>query len=57
VSLPSALAGQLLIFETVATLVYANGCYRQWSSSIIVTGAGLLLAGVSLTIRIKPLRS
>ena len=52
--LPTALAGQLIVFETLAALVYAYLWRQQWPEGPTVVGVVLLLLGVWWAIRIKP---
>ncbi|MFT3848444.1 MAG: DMT family transporter [Propionivibrio sp.] len=52
--LPTALAGQLIVFETLAALTYAFVLRGRWPESIALTGIGLLIAGVMWAVRIKP---
>jgi drug/metabolite transporter (DMT)-like permease len=46
--LPATLAGQLIVFETVAALAYAYAWKLSWPPLLVVTGAALLLGGVLL---------
>jgi drug/metabolite transporter (DMT)-like permease len=52
--LPTALAGQLIVFETLAALGYAFALRGQWPAPVTVVGIALLIAGVVLAVRIKP---
>lgn len=52
--LPTALAGQLIVFETLAALAYAYLLRGQWPGWPTLAGIGLLLGGVLLAMRIKP---
>lgn len=52
--LPTALAGQLIVFETLAALAYAFAWRGQWPDGVTVAGIGLLMAGVLWAVRIKP---
>lgn len=52
--LPTALAGQLIVFETLAALTYAFIWRGQWPESVILAGIALLVAGVLWAVRIKP---
>lgn len=52
--LPTALAGQLIVFETLAALAYAFAWRGQWPDAVTVAGIGLLMAGVLWAVRIKP---
>jgi drug/metabolite transporter (DMT)-like permease len=54
--LPTALAGQLIVFETLAALCYVFLLRGQWPPHLTVAGVGLLLAGVMWAVRIKPVR-
>jgi drug/metabolite transporter (DMT)-like permease len=49
--LPQALAGQLLVFETIASLCYVYLWYGTWPPVLVVAGAALLIGGVILGIR------
>jgi drug/metabolite transporter (DMT)-like permease len=49
--LPQSLAGQLLVFETIASLGYVYLWYRAWPPWLVVGGAALLIAGVLSGIR------
>jgi drug/metabolite transporter (DMT)-like permease len=55
--LPTALAGQLIVFETLAALAYAFLLRGQWPAPLTLVGTGLLLAGVAGATRIKPVKS
>lgn len=52
--LPTALVGQLIVFETLAALSYTFMLRGRWPESITLFGIGLLLAGVIWAVRIKP---
>lgn len=52
--LPTALVGQLIIFETLAALAYAYLLRSQWPEPLTLTGILLLLVGVLIATRIKP---
>ena len=52
--LPTALAGQLIVFETLAALTYAFIWRGQWPEVITLSGIALLVAGVLWAVRIKP---
>ena len=49
--LPPALAGQLIVFETLAALAYAFAWRGQWPQWLTLLGVGLLLAGVMTALR------
>ena len=49
--LPPALAGQLIVFETLAALVYAFVYRAQWPQPLTLLGAALLIAGVVVGLR------
>lgn len=55
--LPTALAGQLIVFETLAALSYAFVWRGQWPEPLTLAGIGLLVAGVLRALRIKPVRA
>src|SRR4029077_14808646 len=52
--LPTALAGQLIVFETLAALAYVFVWQGRWPALATAVGIGLLLAGVVLALRIRP---
>ncbi|UXH78743.1 DMT family transporter [Roseateles amylovorans] len=52
--LPTTLAGQLIVFETLSALVYGQWHRGGWPAPLTVIGAGLLIAGVSWALRLKP---
>ena len=52
--LPTAMVGQLIVFETIAALVYAYLLRGQWPQALTVLGIVLLLVGVLWAVRIKP---
>lgn len=52
--LPTAMLGQLIVFETLAALSYAYLLRGQWPQSLTLVGVGLLLVGVGWAVRIKP---
>jgi drug/metabolite transporter (DMT)-like permease len=52
--LPPALAGQLIVFETLAALAYALVLRGQAPAPATVLGAALLFAGVLWALRVKP---
>jgi len=51
--LPTALAGQLIVFETLAALAYAFWLRGQWPEPLTLTGIALLVAGVIGGVRVK----
>jgi drug/metabolite transporter (DMT)-like permease len=51
--LPTALAGQLIVFETLSALAYAFVLRRSWPAAETLAGVGLLIAGVSWALRSK----
>ena len=55
--LPPALAGQLIVFETLAALAYALLLRGQAPAWATLAGAALLVAGVVWALRIKPERA
>jgi drug/metabolite transporter (DMT)-like permease len=52
--LPTSLAGQLIVFETLAALSYAYALRQSWPPPATLAGVALLIAGVSLGARVKP---
>jgi drug/metabolite transporter (DMT)-like permease len=52
--LPTALVGQLIVFETLAALAYAYLLRGKWPEPLTLFGILLLLIGVILAVRIKP---
>lgn len=52
--LPPALAGQLIVFETLAALAYAFMLRAQWPGAVTAAGVGLLVAGVVSALRVRP---
>jgi len=52
--LPTALAGQLIVFETLAALAYTFAIAAQLPPWLTVLGIALLIAGVSSALRIQP---
>jgi drug/metabolite transporter (DMT)-like permease len=52
--LPTNLAGQLIVFETLAALAYAFILRGTWPESATLAGIGLLMAGVAWALRIRP---
>lgn len=52
--LPTALVGQLIVFETLAALSYTFMLRGKWPEPMTLLGIGLLLAGVIRAVRIKP---
>lgn len=55
--LPTALAGQLIVFETLAALTYAFIWKQQWPALPTLAGIALLVVGVIWALRIKPVRA
>jgi len=51
--LPTALAGQLIVFETLAALAYAFVLRGQWPESLTLAGIALLVIGVIGGLRVK----
>ena len=49
-----ALAGQLIVFETLAALAYAFLLRGDWPNIVTQIGIGLLMIGVLWGVRIKP---
>ena len=55
--LPTALAGQLIVFETLAALAYVFLLRGQWPAPVMIAGIVLLLAGVVWAVRIRPVKA
>ncbi len=53
--LPTALAGQLIVFETLAALAYAFWLRGHWPEPLTQAGIALLVVGVAAGVRIKTL--
>lgn len=51
--LPTALAGQLIVFETLAALVYAFALRGDWPEPLTLAGIALLVMGVIAGVRVK----
>ncbi len=54
--LSTAMAGQLIVFETLAALTYAYLLRRTWPAPLTFLGIGLLIAGVIWAAKIKPVQ-
>jgi len=54
--LPTSLSGQLIVFETVAALAYAFAWKQRLPPPATLAGVALLIGGVMLALRIKPVR-
>ncbi len=54
--LPTAIAGQLIVFETLAALSYAYLLRSQWPAPVALTGIGLLVLGVLMAVRVRPVQ-
>ena len=52
--LPTALVGQLIVFETLAALLYAFLLRGTWPGGVMLLGIGLLIAGMLVAVRIRP---
>jgi len=52
--LPMSLAGQLIVFETLAALSYAYLLRGKWPEPMTMLGIALLVAGVIWAVRVKP---
>lgn len=52
--LPTALAGQLIVFETLSALTYAFILRGEFPRPLTWLGVGLLVAGVIWALRVKP---
>lgn len=54
--LPTTLVGQLIVFETLAALAYAQWHRGQWPAGLTLLGVALLVGGVMWALRLKPVR-
>lgn len=54
--LPTALVGQLIVFETLSALAYALALRGQWPDTLTLVGVALLVAGVLWALRVKPVK-
>ena len=54
--LPTATAGQLIVFETLAALAYAYLLRADWPVPVSMLGIGLLVVGVLIAVRVRPER-
>lgn len=54
--LPTALVGQLIVFETLSALAYAQLLRGAWPQPVSVAGVVLLVAGVCWALRLKPVQ-
>ena len=52
--LPTTLAGQLIVFETLSALTYAFVLRGELPAATTLTGVALLIAGVSWALRARP---
>jgi drug/metabolite transporter (DMT)-like permease len=52
--LPTALVGQLIVFETLAALLYAFLLRGMWPGGMTLLGIGLLVTGVLVAVRVRP---
>ncbi|MFU0842511.1 MAG: EamA domain-containing protein [Burkholderia sp.] len=50
-TLPSALAGQMIVFETIFAVIYAHILRREWPTALMVIGMALLLTGIIASLR------
>jgi drug/metabolite transporter (DMT)-like permease len=55
--LPTSLVGQLIVFETLAALAYAFAWRGRWPEPATALGMALLVAGVLLALRVRPVRT
>jgi drug/metabolite transporter (DMT)-like permease len=55
--LPTALVGQLIVFETLAALAYTYWWRGDWPTALTALGVGLLLLGVFWALRVKPVHN
>jgi drug/metabolite transporter (DMT)-like permease len=52
--LSTTLVGQLIVFETIAALIYAFVLRGEFPQSLTLTGIAFLIGGVLSAVRIKP---
>jgi drug/metabolite transporter (DMT)-like permease len=52
--LPTTVAGQLIVFETLSALAYAFMLRGTWPGPVTAAGIGLLAAGVAWALRATP---
>ena len=52
--LPTSVAGQLIVFETLAALSYAFILRGEWPAPLTLAGIALLIVGVLWAVRVKP---
>jgi drug/metabolite transporter (DMT)-like permease len=52
--LPTTLAGQLIVFETLSALAYAFALRGRWPEAVSALGIALLIAGVAWALRTRP---
>jgi drug/metabolite transporter (DMT)-like permease len=52
--LPTALVGQLIVFETLSALSFAYVLRGQWPDALTLFGVVLLVAGVLWALRVRP---
>ena len=50
--LPTALAGQMIVFETIFAVTYAHVLRMQWPEWNMLAGMALLLSGVMLSLKV-----
>jgi drug/metabolite transporter (DMT)-like permease len=55
--LPTAIAGQLIVFETLAALAYAYMLRGEWPGPLTLAGIALLIAGVTWAVRVRPVKA
>lgn len=55
--LPPALAGQLIVFETLAALSYAFVLRKSWPQPETLVGVALLIAGVAWAVSTQPVET
>ncbi|MGE0011449.1 MAG: DMT family transporter [Azoarcus sp.] len=52
--LPTAMVGQLIVFESLAALSYAFILRGAWPAPLTLTGVALLIVGVVRAVRVRP---
>lgn len=52
--LPTAIVGQLIVFETLSALTYAYALRAEWPVPLTLAGIALLVLGVLRAARVQP---
>lgn len=54
--LPTAIVGQLIVFETLSALTYAYALRAEWPAPLTLAGIALLVLGVLRAARVQPVQ-